>query len=137
MAMVDDLRSAHGEVARALDVLERLTRAHVPDESAVALARVNLSRASGKRRRLIDAITSQLLEGASEADAARLRELRAQNADQLKASTAHIGAWGLQNVLADWPGYCRASVTMRKSIRDLIAADRETLIPMLENARAA
>jgi hypothetical protein len=72
-----------------------------------------------------------LVETASADDARKLRGLREINAAQLEASTSHIGAWGLPQVTADWPGYVRASAPMRQSLRDLIAADRETLYPLL------
>jgi hypothetical protein len=92
---------------------------------------VKLSRVNGKRRRIVDAATLDLLGTAGPEDARKLRSLRERNAIQLEASTQHIGTWGLRHIVADWPGYRRASGEMRQSIRDLVAADREILFPLL------
>lgn len=129
--MLNELKQIHDELAAALDELDALTSEPELDEARLASARVKLSRVSGRRRRLVDAATLQLLDTASPADARRLRALRELNATQLEASTKHIGSWGLRHIQADWPGYCRASIGMRQSLRDLAAADRDTLYPLL------
>jgi hypothetical protein len=130
--MLADLIATNEELIATLDALGELTARPEPDESALAAARLRLSRASGKRRRMVDAACNLLLETASAEDARRVRGLREINAAQLEASTTHIGTWGLRHVMADWPGYCRASASMRQSLRDLVAADRGTLYPLLE-----
>jgi hypothetical protein len=129
--MLNELRQIHEEMEAALEGLDALTSEPVLDESRLANARLKLSRVSGRRRRIVDAATLQLLDDAGPADARKLRALRELNAIQLEASTRHIGTWGLRHIQADWPGYCRASVSMRQSLRDLIAADRDTLYPLL------
>jgi hypothetical protein len=129
--MLDEFRLVHEEMEAALANLDALTSEPLLDETRLASARLKLSRASGKRRRLVDAATVQLLDGAAPSDARKLRALRELNAIQLEVSTRHIGTWGLRQIAADWPGYCHASVNMRQSLRELIAADRETLYPLL------
>lgn len=130
--MLAEFRALHEELNAAMDELDRLTAAPAPDQSAVAAARSRLSKASGKRRTLFDMATNYLGKTATPADAEKIRRLRDLNATQLQASTAHIGAWGLRQLVADWPGYVRTAAPMRRSMRDLIAADRATLMPMLE-----
>lgn len=134
MAMLNELRDIHEELLAALAALDMLTGRESPDEAAVAAARVRLGRASSRRRRLFDAACNRLMENASPADAQKIREVRELNAAQLQASTAHIGTWSLREIVADWPGYCRTARGMRQSMRDLIAADRETLFPLLGSA---
>jgi hypothetical protein len=131
--MQAELEQTHAEMEAALADLAAITGEATFDEPRLASARVRLSRASGKRRRIVDAAILNLLETASPDDARKLRGLRERNATQLEASTKHIGGWGMRHIVADWPGYCRASVAMRQSIHDLIAADRETLFPLLSN----
>ena len=130
--MPADLRALHEELTAALDELDGLTEAEAPDRAALATARHRLSRASGRRRRLVETLTNRLLETASPAEALRLRALRERNAAQLHASTSHIGKWGLSHLMDDWQGYRAASSFMRQSLRDLISDDRETLYPLLE-----
>jgi hypothetical protein len=130
--MLDALRQIHEELNAALLQLENVANKAAPDESALAQARLQLSRTSGRRRRLIDAICNRLLSAAPPGDADRIRALRDRNATQLHASTGHIGKWGLREIIADWPGYQQASAAMRQSIRDLIRDDRQTLYPLLQ-----
>jgi hypothetical protein len=129
--MLADLKATNEELLAALDALEKLTTEAEPDLAGLAAARLKMSKASGQRRRIVDTACNLLLETAPPDDARKLRGLREINAAQLETSTAHIGAWGLPQVTADWPGYCRASAPMRQSLRDLVAADRDTLYPML------
>ena len=129
--MLAELKQIHEELLAAIADLDAITEGEGFDESRLANARVKLSRVSGKRRRLVDAATLQLLDDATPADARRLRALREMNAAQLHASTKHIGTWGMRQITADWPGYCRASVTTRQSLRDLVAADRDALYLLL------
>lgn len=133
--MLAELKATNEGLLAALDALEVLTAEPEPDLALLASTRLKLSKASGQRRRIIDAACNLLAETASADDARKLRGLREINAAQLEASTTHIGAWGLPQVAADWPGYVRASAAMRQSLRDLVAADRETLYPLLQGAR--
>ena len=132
--MQAELKAIHEELIAAMDELDRLTADPVPNQTGVAGARARLSRASGKRRALFDMACNYLNKTASPADAQKLRELRDINAAQLEASTGHIGAWGLRQLVENWPEYVRTAAPMRQSMRDLIAADRKILFPMLERA---
>jgi hypothetical protein len=132
--MLAELKAIHTELEAAMDELDRLTTETAPNQTGVAAARARLSRASGKRRGLFDMATNYLGKTAGPANAQKIRELRDKNAAQLEASTAHIGAWGLRQLVADWPEYVRTAAPMRQSMRDLIAADRNILFPMLEKA---
>lgn len=129
--MLAELKATNEELLAALDALDTLTARAEPDLAGLAGARLKMSKASGQRRRIVDAACNLLLETASPDEARKLRGLREINAAQLEASTTHIGAWGLPQLTADWPGYCRASAPMRQSLRDLVEADRETLYPLL------
>jgi hypothetical protein len=132
--MLAELRAIHEELLAAICELDQLTQESQPNQSAVAGARARLGRASGKRRALFDMACNHLNKTAMPADAQKLRELRDLNGIQLEASTKHIGAWGLRQLVADWPEYVRTAAPMRQSMRDLIAADRAILLPMLEKA---
>jgi hypothetical protein len=129
--MLAELNATNDELLAALDALDTLTLEPEPELALLASARLKMSKASGQRRRIVDAACNLLVETASAEDARKLRGLREINAAQLEASTSHIGAWGLPQITADWPGYVRASAPMRQSLRDLIEADRETLYPLL------
>jgi len=132
--MLEELARVHESLLAVLDELDALTGAASPDETAVASARARLGRLSGQRRRMFDAACNRLSEDASPHVLQRIKTLRELNAAQLAASTTHIGAWGLKQLVEDWHGYVRTAAPMRQSMRDLIAADREILFPMLRSA---
>lgn len=129
--MLAELKAANEDLLSALDALDVLTAEPEPDLALLASARLKMSKASGQRRRIVDAACNVLADSLSPEDARLLRGLREINAAQLEASTSHIGAWGLPQVTADWPGYVRASAPMRQSLRDLVEADRNTLYRLL------
>lgn len=129
--MFAELKATNEELLAALDALDLLTAEPEPDLAGLAAARLKLGKASGQRRRIVDAACNLLVETVSPDEGRKLRGLREINAAQLEASTTHIGTWGLPQLTADWPGYCRASAPMRQSLRELVEADRETLYPLL------
>jgi len=134
MEMLAEFKAIHAELEAAMNELDRLTQADAPHQTAVAAARARLSKASGKRRALFGMACNYLGKTADPAAAATLRQLREQNAAQLAMSTRHIGTWGLRQLVANWPEYVRTAASMRQSMRDLIDADRKTLLPMLDRA---
>ena len=130
--MLAEFKAVHDELEAAMNELDQLTRDEAPNQFAVANARARLGKASGKRRALFDMACNYLSKHAAPADAAKLRQIRELNATQLEASTKHIGAWGLRQLVENWPEYVRTAAPMRQSMRDLIAADRAVLLPMIE-----
>jgi hypothetical protein len=130
--MLAELREAHHAVLTELQALEDAARSAAPDAHALAAIRWRLSRASGRRRRLVDQACDRLLAGASPATAQQLGTLRDTRAEILSASTRHVGQWTIDAVLGDWAGYRAASATMRKSMRRRIAVEQSLLYPLLE-----
>lgn len=130
--MLAELREAHHVLLAELQALEDAARSGVPDAQALAAIRWRLSRASGRRRRLVEQACDRLLAGASPATAQQLGTLRHTHTEMLSASTRHVGQWTIDAVLADWAGYRAASAMMRKSMRRRIADEQSLLYPLLE-----
>ena len=126
-----DLRTLHEDLLTALAQMEALTAQPGFDEAELSRLRYRLSRISGERRRLVEQLCVTLGAQASGAEAARIAALRESNLRARTASTAHIGAWSLRDVIANWPGYCRASAEMRAIMRAQIAAEKAVLYPRL------
>ncbi len=129
--MLAELKATNEELLEALDALDTLTAEPEPDLAGMAAARLKLGKAGSQRRRVVDAACNLLVETLPSDEARKLRGLREINAAQLEAWSAHVGAWELPQLTADWPGYCRASAPIRQSLRDLLASDDETLYPLL------
>ena len=129
-----DLQSLHEELRAALIELERLTARPECDGSRLSLLRYRLSRVSGERRKLVERMCATLLEHATGHEAERLRAVRDGSLRARGASNAHIGAWSLREVEADWPGYCAASAKMRATMLAQIAAEKAALYPRVPAA---
>jgi hypothetical protein len=124
---MEDLRRHHAQMLAALNELEQLTHASTCDDKAVMAVRYRLTRASSARRREVVALCERLIAaGAADPALASLRD--ATNASRA-TSSSHIGIWTLRQVVADWPGYVRASAMMRASLRRELAREVTVLSP--------
>ncbi|NYT42830.1 hypothetical protein HZY97_18800 [Sphingomonas sp. R-74633] len=131
--MLTELHEAHATLLAGIQELEDATRAPAPDPSALAAIRWRLSRASSRRRRLVEQACTRLAADAPRS-APQLDVLRDSNTDMLSATSRHVGAWTIERVVADWPGYRAASIEMRKAMRARIATEKSILYPLLEKA---
>ncbi len=120
-SMMEDLRRYHAQMLAALEELEQLTQSPTCDDKAVMAVRYRLTRASSARRRQVVALCDRLIgAGVSDPAVAALRD--ATNMSR-GTSSSHIGTWTLRQVVADWPGYVRASAAMRASLRREVARE--------------
>lgn len=124
---MEDLRRHHAQMLAALDELEQLTRSPCCDDKAVTAVRYRLTRASSARRREVVALCERLIEGGASDPA--LRSLRDATNASRATSSSHIGTWTLRQVIADWPGYVRASAAMRATLRREVEREITTLTP--------
>lgn len=134
--MLSQLKIVHAELRDAIAALEAVLAHPVPDDAAVAAARLRLSRISRQRRSLIECTILPLLHDLPPAAAAEIAELRLETARLLVQSSSHIGAWTMRAIMTDWAGYQRASAEMRRAMLRRIDREARLLYPLLE-ARAA
>jgi len=125
------LKDAHAELRTAITELETETRRHEPDEASLSNARLKLTRASSRRRALIDQEILPTLHDLSPEQQRRVDELRRGASDVALLSSRHIGDWSMRAILADWQGYRRASMTMRSAMLRRIAEESAALYPLL------
>ena len=129
---MSELHDLHAQLLQMLNELEELTAKPAPDEAALAGLRYRLTRTSSARRRLIDSICTERKPTLSEAEAASLNALHESNTAAMTASSEHISTWSLREVVKNWPGYCQASLALRRSMRAQIEAEKAALYPLLE-----
>jgi hypothetical protein len=130
--MLTELHQAHEQVLSALGELEKLTDAPQPDGTALANIRWKLSRASGKRRRLVEEACTRLIDKAAPAEAQAVGTLQQGIGVIQAASSQHVNAWTLARVIEDWDGYRAASAELRGRMRDRIATEKRVLYPLLQ-----
>jgi hypothetical protein len=131
-SLLAQLKLFHDRLLAHLDELAAMASADEPDRPTLSQIRWNLSRASRLRKKLIETeILPLLLQEASPADAARLRELQQAITSASASSSRHVSAWTIEQVLNDWAGYRQASAVIRSAMRERIEAERRVLYPAL------
>jgi hypothetical protein len=128
---MSELHDLHAQLLHMLDELEELTSLPAPDEAALASLRYRLTRTSGARRKLIDSVCAELKAGLSEHERAPLNALHERNTAAMTASSEHISTWSLRELVKNWPGYCHASLALRRLMRAQIEAEKAALYPHL------
>ncbi|MET3725672.1 hypothetical protein [Sphingomonas trueperi] len=129
---MEDLRRHHAQMLAALDELEQLTQSPSCDDKVVTAVRYRLTRASSARRREVVALCERLI--AAGVNDPALQALRDATNISRGTSSSHIGTWTLRRILADWPGYVRASNAMRATLRREVAREVAVLTPHFAEA---
>jgi hypothetical protein len=130
--MLAELRDAHAEIIAWIDELEILTSFETPDRVQLTGVRWRLSQASRRRSDIIEGnIYRTLLSRADGHERDALLKLKAIGGELRQHSARHIDEWTIERIVEDWPGYCRASLAMRNSMRTRIDEERRILYPLL------
>ncbi|SDC04594.1 hypothetical protein SAMN05444678_101212 [Sphingomonas sp. YR710] len=132
--MLAELRDAHAEIVAWIDELELLTSFEMPDRVQLTGVRWRLSQASRRRSDIIESnVYRALLSGADGAEREQLLKLKAIGVELRQYSARHVNEWTIEKIVEDWPGYCRASLAMRNSMRARIEEERRVLYPLLSS----
>ncbi|MBB4097677.1 hypothetical protein GGR46_001210 [Sphingomonas kyeonggiensis] len=118
----------------ALDEIEMLIAQPELDQLRLSRVRLYISKVNGERRNKVDQLCQELERQATGVLADQLAALRQANIEKRIEYTMHVGSWGPREVAADWPGYCRASVALARSIREQVAIEQALLCMTSENA---
>ena len=129
--MLTKLKSAHAELLEGIEALGAETRRPEPIEATLSAARLKLTRASSRRKALIEHTIIPSLRALSPEDARRVEDLRRSAGEIALESSRHIGSWTMRAILADWMGYRRASKAMRAAMLRRITEEKAVLYPLL------
>jgi hypothetical protein len=131
-----ELQEAHSKLLSAIHDLAQLTSGPMPDVRRITDVRWRVSEASLARRLLWGRIHGFLSECAGADAESDLRELQESDMRLIRASTEHVTKWTADAVVADWPGYCRASETMRAKMIEAMKREKRLLYPILDGLEA-
>jgi hypothetical protein len=130
-----DLATLHRDLLSALDEIEHLIAQPTLDNLRLSRVRLYISKVAGERRNKVDKLCRELTQGAAADYAAMIEALRVSNIEARLEYTHHIGAWSLQRVAEDWPGYCVASTEIARRFRQQVALEQALLgVPATETA---
>jgi hypothetical protein len=131
--MLTDLTTLHEELLEAMAVVARVVSAPTPKPDLVASTRLRLAQLSRRHRRLVNEDILPTIEASGDARAADVaRRLRAEDAEMMRRTTAHVATWTSEAILADWRGYQVACTKMRALVRDRLALECRLLVPLME-----
>lgn len=127
------LRKAHLELEESMEALARVTGEEVcPPSDVIARARWRLSAASRMRSNLSMEAVGALRASEPAEHSADLDHV-SRLTDQIRDFTQHyVQDWTPAAVLADWPGYRRASEKKRRLLASSIELERTILYKLLE-----
>jgi hypothetical protein len=131
IGMLVELKRAHEELLGYIADLELVIATDL-QASNIARVRLQLSKASTRRRVIVTEAIRRLAINANAEEARRLQLLRENDASILAATSSHVGQWSIDAILTDWAGYQVASAKMRKSMLERIATEKMVLYPLLE-----
>jgi hypothetical protein len=128
---------AHSKLLCTIEDLAQLTSGPMPDDhQRISDIRWRVSEASLARRLLWGRIHAYLSEHAPKDADSDLLALQEADMRLIRASTEHVAKWTADAVVADWPGYCRASEVMRGRMIEAIEREKRLLYPILESLEA-
>ncbi|WHU03727.1 MULTISPECIES: hypothetical protein [unclassified Sphingomonas] len=128
------LPKLHSDLLAALDELEHLLAQPTLDQLRLSRVRLYISKVNGERRTTVDRLCEALEREATGVHAQQIAALRQSNIEKRIEYTVHVGNWGLREVAADWPGYCRASVELSRSIRQQVMVEQALLCDRQDDA---
>ena len=131
-ALQVQLRGAHHALLGAMDNMQQVTLGQLPERSRFAAARWRLSQASLMRRSLSARIIAYISDRIDADDHERLGGFQAADRRMMQRSAQHVGAWTIDTITNDWPGYCEASREIRSHMKAHVELECRMIMPMLE-----
>lgn len=130
--MLAELEKVRGEALNAMGMMDAVTSEPVADRYRVSNTRWRLSQAGLRGCTASGIIIQHLLARVDSKAVEALQLIQRDHLKVLSDSTLHIGAWTLDQVEADWAGYCEAYRTIRWKMTTYINAEKRILYPMLK-----
>lgn len=134
--MLTTLEQRHSELLALMAMMRELIASDEIDRDAVTRTRLGLGKASTARTRyLTEAVYPALLDTLADTEAARVRQLRFDGADDRARSSAHVGKWNTSAITQDWQGFRRDAATILTMMETRIALEKRVLYPLLDRSR--
>ena len=130
--LLKELKESHGALEAALEDIDAATVGAEPDLSRYPHARWRLSTARRQRRTVTSMIYTEVRPTLRPHEIEAVEQWHADDNRRLQASAQHVRIWTTDRIAADWRGYCAASDTLRRSLKQWIAAEQALIYPLLE-----
>jgi hypothetical protein len=102
-----------------------------PGAASLGAMRLQIGKAILVKRQVVCQVYNELSAGHLAGKPEALRELKRRDLEQFQLTSKTIQQWTPALVQADWAGYHDASCKVREGLRQIIAAERALLYPLL------
>lgn len=125
------LEITHRQIESGIADLEAVASDGPPQGTQFDAVRLQIGQAILKRRQVASEVYSTLLSAICAEDAVAVRGLQERDLEQFQRTSEVIRHWTPQMLRDDWSGYCEASRKVRDGLREILAAEKKLLFPLL------
>ena len=130
--MLTTLERHHGDLLALMTTMRGLIANNDIDRDAVTRTRLGLSKASATRTTfLTDTVYPALLDTLAGTEAAQVRRLRTEAANDRARSSAHVAKWSAAGIAQDWQNFRGDAAGILAMMETRIALEKQTLYPLL------
>lgn len=128
-AHLSAIEISHQQVESCVLLLEAIIAGELSDIGQFSAARLRLRKANLARTQVALAACRHLITTTQAQQI--LRDLQRSELEVSQTISEHVQSWTLQALQNDWKGYCHATRKILESVRELIAAEKKLLCPLL------
>lgn len=129
-AYLSAIEASHQEVETCVFNLETIMAGELSDIGRFSAVRLRLRQANLARTQVaLDACRHLMTIQPAQPN---LRDLQRRELDLSQMISLHVQQWTTQGLQDDWGGYCRATRRVLESVRELVAAEKKQLCPVLQ-----
>ena len=132
-AHLSAIEACHHLVESCACNLETILASELSDIGQFSTARLRLRQANVARTQVVLDTCRHLM--AIYPAQHSLRQLQQRELDVSHTISAHVQSWTVPALLGDWDGYCLATKKVLADVRELIAAEKKMLCPVLRGGR--
>lgn len=123
------IEASHQQVELCMLALETFMEGELSDIGHFSAARLRLRQANLARTHVALEACRHLMTIQHAPDS--LQDLRRSELDVSQMISEHVQRWTVQALQDDWGSYCRTTRKVLEGVRELIAAEKKLLCPML------
>ena len=129
--LLSELKAVHRQLETCLAGLETMTGDGAPGAESLGAMRLRIGKAILAKRQVVWRIYGEFNAGRFTGKPETLRELKRRDLEQFQLTSKTIQEWTPALVQDDWAGYRDASRRVREGLREIIAAEKNALYPLL------
>lgn len=123
------IEASHQQVESCVLLLETIIAGELSDIGQFSVARLRLRQANLARTQVALAACRHLITTTQAPKS--LRDLQRSELEVSQMISEHVQHWTMQALQNNWGGYCHATRKILESVRELIAAEKKLLCPLL------